>query len=234
MPHQMLYLGRPADALGLLGVTEKKVTLPATRALVDSQAGRVHAALGDEQSAERDLGAADELVAGDLGEVPERVAYFDVAGHAGARAVSARDLAGLHGDHRSASVHFADALRLRRPGFDRVKGMDRVGLTAALFTEGEPEQGAPAAHQALDDATRVDSALVASRLNTLLDAARLTGPQWWTMSVPARRISQRPGRALSRPESMESMGKHARPGPANQPSRSTSDVDRNDPLAAYE
>lgn len=89
-----------------------------------------------------------------------------------ARAVSARDLAGLHGDHRHASVHFTDALRLRRPGFDRVKVMDRIGLAAALFTEGEPEQGAAAAHQALDDATRVDSTLVASRLNTLLDAAR--------------------------------------------------------------
>jgi hypothetical protein len=38
--------------------------------------------------------------------------------------------------------------------------MDRIGLAAAV------------AHQALDEATRVDSTLVASRLNTLLDAAR--------------------------------------------------------------
>ncbi|MFH8786670.1 hypothetical protein [Streptomyces roseoverticillatus] len=38
--------------------------------------------------------------------------------------------------------------------------------------EGEPEQGAAAAQQALDDAARVDSTLVASRLNTLLAAAR--------------------------------------------------------------
>ncbi|MEU9480753.1 Tat pathway signal protein [Streptomyces sp. NPDC048191] len=171
MSHQMIYLGHPADALGLLDVAGKKAALPATRALVASQTGRVHAALGDEQSAERHLGAADELVAGDLGDVPEWVAYFDAAEHAGARAVSARDLTGI-GRPRRASDHFTDALALRRPGFDRVKVMDRIGLAAALFTEGEPEQATAAAHQALDEASRVDSTLVASRLNTLLDAAR--------------------------------------------------------------
>ncbi|MGW8551335.1 Tat pathway signal protein [Streptomyces tubercidicus] len=172
MSHQMIYLGHQADALGLLGVAAKKATMPATRALVASQTGRVHAALGDERSAQQHLDTADALVADGLAYVPAWVDYFDAAEHAGARAVSARDLAGLHGDHRHASVHFTDALRLRRPGFDRVKVMDRIGLAAALFTEGEPEQGAAAAHLALDDATRVDSTLVASRLNTLLDAAR--------------------------------------------------------------
>ncbi|WP_202425617.1 hypothetical protein [Streptomyces sp. HUCO-GS316] len=50
--------------------------------------------------------------------------------------------------------------------------MDRIGLAAALFHEGEPEQAAQAAQQALDGVVRVGSTLVASRLNTLLDAAR--------------------------------------------------------------
>ncbi|MEU1465485.1 Tat pathway signal protein [Streptomyces sp. NPDC005727] len=171
MSHQMIYLGHPQDALGLLGVAAKKVTMPATRALVASQTGRVHAALGDEQRAERHLGAADELVANGLGDVPPWVDYFDAAEHAGARAVSARDLTGT-GRNRRASDHFTEALALRRPGFDRVRVMDRIGLAAALFTEGEPEQGAAAAHQTLDQAARIDSTLVASRLNTLLDAAR--------------------------------------------------------------
>ncbi|MEU2565088.1 Tat pathway signal protein [Streptomyces longispororuber] len=172
MSHQMIYLGHPKDALGLLQVAAAKANLPATRALVASQTGRVHAALGNERDAERHLGAADELVADGLGDdVPEWVAYFDAAEHAGARAVSARDLTGV-GRPRRASDHFTDALALRRPGFDRVKVMDRVGLAAALFTENEPEQGAAAAHHALDEAARIDSTLVASRLNTLLDAAR--------------------------------------------------------------
>jgi hypothetical protein len=50
--------------------------------------------------------------------------------------------------------------------------MDRIGLAAALFDEGQAERGAAAAHQALDAAAWTDSTLVASRLSTLLDAAR--------------------------------------------------------------
>ncbi|MGP3927851.1 Tat pathway signal protein [Streptomyces sp. 8N616] len=173
MSHQMIYLGRPKDALGLLGVAAAKAKLPAVKALVASQTGRVHAALGDERQAEVHLAAADELLADGLGEeVPEWVAYFDAAEHAGARAVAARDLTGLGRPSGSASSHFQQALRLRKPGFERVRVMDCIGLAAALFDEGEPERGAAAAHQALDDAARVDSTLVASRLNTLLDAAR--------------------------------------------------------------
>ncbi|MBD0743166.1 Tat pathway signal protein [Streptomyces sp. CBMA152] len=174
MSHQMIYLGHLTDALGLLGIAAAKAKMPATRALVASQTGRVHAALGDQRQAERHLGAADEIVAAGLGDnVPDWVAYFDAAEHAGARAVSARDLAGLDRGSRAASVHFEDALALRKPGFDRVRVMDRVGLAAALFDEGEAERGAVAAHQALDAAVRIDSTLVTSRLNTLLNAARL-------------------------------------------------------------
>ncbi|WP_405785926.1 Tat pathway signal protein [Streptomyces sp. NBC_01367] len=173
MSHQMIYLGRPQDALGLLGVAAAKARMPVTRALVASQTGRVHAALGDERQADRHLGVADGLLADGLGEnVPAWVGYFDAAEHAGARAVSARDLAGLGRDRCSASIHFHDALALRKPGFDRVRVMDRIGLAAALFDEGEAEHGAQAAQQALDDAARIDSTLVASRLNTLLQAAR--------------------------------------------------------------
>ncbi|MER5972188.1 Tat pathway signal protein [Streptomyces sp. NPDC002055] len=171
MSHQMIYLGHPDDALGLLGVAGAKAKLPATRALVASQTGRVHAALGDERLAEKHLVVADELVAEGLGDdVPGWVAYFDAAEHAGARAVSARDLTCALRP-RAASSHFADALALRKPGFERVRVMDRIGLAAALFDEGEPEQAARAARHALDEAARVDSTLVASRLNTLLNAA---------------------------------------------------------------
>lgn len=105
-------------------------------------------------------------------DVPEWVSYFDAAEHAGARAVSARDLAGIGRPRPPASVHFTRALALRKPGFERVRVMDQVGLAAALFNEGEPEQAAATAQQALDEAARVDSTLVASRLNTLLEAAR--------------------------------------------------------------
>ncbi|WP_328733842.1 hypothetical protein [Streptomyces bobili] len=108
------------------------------------------------RQAEQHLGDADELLADGLGQdVPGWVAYFDVVEHAGPRAVSARDLAELGRPRKRASTHFEDALKLRKPGFDRVRVMDRVGLAAALFDEGEAERGAAAAQQALDDAARV-------------------------------------------------------------------------------
>ncbi|MFE9606948.1 Tat pathway signal protein [Streptomyces sp. NPDC006012] len=188
MSHQMIYLGRPRDALGLLEVAAAKADRPAARALVASQTGRVLAALGDEHQAETHLGTADDLLADGLGEVPTWVAYFDAAEHAGARAVSARDLAALGRPHGRASVYFHDALKLRAPGFDRVRVMDRVGLAAALFDEGEIEEAATTAQQALDDAARIDSALVASRLNTLLDASR---PYRTTLSVEEVRARAR-------------------------------------------
>ncbi|WP_340375720.1 hypothetical protein U5640_11615 [Streptomyces sp. SS7] len=50
--------------------------------------------------------------------------------------------------------------------------MDRIGLAAALFHEDEAEQATDAAHHALDQAARLDSTLVTSRLNSLLDATR--------------------------------------------------------------
>lgn len=83
MSHQMIYLGHPGDAFGLLGVAAAKTTLPVAKALVASQTGRVHAALGDEHKAAQHLDEADELLHGDLGDVPEWVRYFDAAEHAG-------------------------------------------------------------------------------------------------------------------------------------------------------
>ncbi len=58
---------------------------------------------------------------------------------------------------------------MRRPGFDRVRTMDRIGLAAALIDEGDLEWAAAAGHQTMESAG-MHSALVASRLNTLLPA----------------------------------------------------------------
>ncbi|WP_030237495.1 hypothetical protein [Streptomyces sp. NRRL S-350] len=174
MSHQMIYLGRFDDALGLLDVAAAKADRdgqPLVRALIQSQTGRVHAALGNPRQSARHLDHADQLLADAASTpAPAWLAYFDGAEHAGARAVSARDL--THQGYRGhpASPHFEAALRLRAPGYQRVRVMDRIGLAAALLDEGEPERAAAAGQQALDSAG-LDSALVASRMNTLLAAA---------------------------------------------------------------
>ncbi|WP_254705747.1 hypothetical protein [Streptomyces vilmorinianum] len=95
-----------------------------------------------------------------------------------------------------------------------------AGSIPALFDEGEAERGVPAAQQALDDAARVDSTLVASRLNTLLHAVR---PYETTAVNDVRNRAK-----------LKHMAKHRRPGPPNQPSRAVPRVDADNPLAAYE
>ncbi|MBB2910592.1 tetratricopeptide (TPR) repeat protein [Streptosporangium becharense] len=172
MSHQMIYFGRLRDALALLDLAAARAQRDgqvAVQALVQSQTGRVHAGLGQPRDAARHLDHADELLA-QVTDRPEWVAYFDAAEHAGARAVSARDLAHLGHRGHPASPHFEAALRLRRPGFDRVRAMDRIGLAAALLDEGELERAAAVGHQAMESAG-LQSALVASRINTLLSAA---------------------------------------------------------------
>lgn len=174
MSHQMIYFGNLHDALGLLELAATRAKRDGqvlVQALVQSQTGRVHAALGEPKQAARHLDHADELLTQTTAPAPSWVAYFDAAEHAGARAVSARDL--THQDHRGhpASPHFETALRLRAPGFDRVHTMDRIGLAAALLDEDQPERAAAAGHRALDSAG-MHSSLVASRLNTLLAATR--------------------------------------------------------------
>ncbi|MEU9891821.1 hypothetical protein AB0M95_36330 [Sphaerisporangium sp. NPDC051017] len=79
---------------------------------------------------------------------------------------------GLGGPGGLVSRYFWAVLKLGAPGFDRVRVMDRVGLAAALFDGGEPEQGIEAALWALDEEARADSTRLASRLNTLSDATR--------------------------------------------------------------
>ncbi|GGP93814.1 hypothetical protein GCM10010278_84800 [Streptomyces melanogenes] len=161
-------------------------------------------------------------------------AFARVGGeHAGARAVSARNLAGLGGPLRAASGYFEDALALRKAGFDRVKVLDRVGLAAALSDEGEPDQGAGAAHQALDDAARIDSTLVASGSTRCWTRPARTGRPQSTRYAAGHETSPPPGRPRSPPENNEHMGKHRRPGPPNQPSRAVPRTDSDDPLAAY-
>ncbi|WP_327387840.1 hypothetical protein [Streptomyces sp. NBC_01207] len=142
--------------------------VPVPRALVVSETGRVHAALGDEHPANWRLGVADGLLADGLGnDVPEGVAYF---------------------------------------------------------AEGEAERGAPAAGRALDDAARIDSALVVSRLNMLMHAAR---PYQTTAVNDVRNLAKDLAACPTTvaAETIEHMAKHRRPGPPNQPSRARPRVD---------
>ncbi|KIZ15674.1 hypothetical protein [Streptomyces natalensis] len=178
MSHQMVYLGRPDDALALLDVATRAAGKTGDfrlRAMLAAQSGRMHAALGDAQRSRMLLGQAQEHLhkAEEAKEqVAPYIAYFNHAELAGATAVSHRDLKTLHGKSTEpASVYFGQAIERRPAGYDRVRAMDAVGQAAALLDEGEPEQACTVAGQALTLAEQLESTLIKSRVKTLVDAS---------------------------------------------------------------
>ncbi|WP_240351047.1 DUF6087 family protein [Streptomyces olivoreticuli] len=208
MSHQMIYLGHPRDALGLLGVAAKKATLPATRALVASQTGRVHAALGDERSAERHLGAADDLVADGLGDAPDWVAYFDAA--TSPMPSPCANPASTGSRSWTISAWPPPSSTRAKPS----KAPPRPSRPSTRPRASTPPSSPPASTPCWPPPAR-------------------TAPPRWRTSAPGRQISQLPVRRRSRPESIASMGKHSRPGPPNQLSRAVPRLDADDQLAAY-
>ncbi|MFE9007388.1 Tat pathway signal protein [Streptomyces sp. NPDC007875] len=177
LAHQMVYLGRPDDALQLLDVAGRTAAAAHNlrlTAMLTAQRGRMLAAVGDAQASLATLAQAQEHLARaeENGErVEEWIAYFTAAELAGATAVAYRDLHTLHGKPvGKASVHFATAIEQRGAGYERVRAMDMVGMAAAHLEEDNLEEACAVAGQALDLAERLDSTLIRSRVLTLATA----------------------------------------------------------------
>ncbi|MEV6133636.1 Tat pathway signal protein [Streptomyces violaceusniger] len=175
--HQMVYLGRPNDALQLLDVAARTAAAAHNlrlTAMLTAQRGRMLAAIGDAQASLAMLDRARENLtqAEENGErVEEWIAYFTSAELAGATAVAYRDLHTLHDKVvGKASAHFAAAIEQRPSGYDRVRAMDMVGMAAAHLEEDNLEEACAVAGQALDLAERLDSTLIRSRVLTLATA----------------------------------------------------------------
>ena len=178
MAHQMMYFGRPADALDLLDVADRAAAghdNQRLRAMLTAQRGRMLAATGNGRHSQYSLAYAADLLATAEQQhepVPDWIAYFSAAELAGATAVSRRDLREQHDQNIGlASTAFADAVTLREPRYRRCRAMDLVGQAAALLTESDPQQACTVAQTALSAAGHLDSALIRSRILTLTDAA---------------------------------------------------------------
>ncbi|MQY14911.1 hypothetical protein SRB5_50870 [Streptomyces sp. RB5] len=143
---QMVHLGRPDDALDLMKLAKSgsgRTTLPRTRAMLCTIEAWAQAAKGHGQAMRRALGEAEELFAGDHGDVepPSWMQMFDEADLHGMEALAYRTLA----EHDPAAAaraqeHATRALVLRADGRQRSQIFDYLSMASACFIADDPEQ----------------------------------------------------------------------------------------------
>lgn len=177
MSRQMIHLGRPEDALNLLGVAQeggKAQATPTMRSLLHALRARAHANMGDAQSCHREVGLAEERYTdSDPAEDPDYLQYF-----------RPRELAAENGhSYRDLAYHDPVHARRARPligqaveGFSgttyvRSCALNLIGLFSTHLIQNEPEQACKVGDEALGLATRVRSARVNKRLRETAAAA---------------------------------------------------------------
>ncbi|MHA4818163.1 DNA-binding protein NsdB [Streptomyces aculeolatus] len=144
---QMIHLGRPDDALELVGLA-KSGTGPATHARARSMLATIEAwaqaAKGRTGAVQRTLGEAEELFARDGADLaaPTWMQLFDEADLHGMQALAYRTLA----EHDPAAAsrareHGELALAKRPEGRQRSQILDYVSLAAVGFLAGDPDRG---------------------------------------------------------------------------------------------
>jgi len=184
MARQLLYMGRPDDALELIRLAEDGVKGRATGAvwsMLHTREAWAYAKLGRVQAFRRATGKAEDALAGaDRSEDPYWIRYFDEAELAGVTGGRLLDLAQEHPDNpayaRDAGTLIDRALSLRRPESKRSLSLDQAGLAQTYFIERELEQAVSAGHQAIDLAEQTHS-----------DRVRLQLQELYRLAVPHQR-----------------------------------------------
>lgn len=175
MARQLLYMGRPGDALELIRLAEDGGNGRAPGAvwsMLHTREAWAYAKLGRVQAFRRATGKAEDALAdADRSEDPYWIRYFDEAELAGVTGGRLLDLAQEHPDNtmyaREAEALIDRALKLRRPESMRSFSLDQAGLAQAYFLQRELEQAVSAGHKAIDLAGQTQSDRVRVQLADL-------------------------------------------------------------------
>ncbi len=180
MARQLLYMGRPDDALELVrlaGDGATKGNAPgAVWSMLHTREAWAYANLGRVQAFRRATGKAEDTLAGaDRSEDPHWIRYFDEAELAGVTGGRLLDLAqrspGNPAHAREAEAAIDKALRLRRPESMRSFSLDQAGLAQAYFMQRDLEHAVSAGHRAIDLAGKTQSDRVRLQLQGLYQLA---------------------------------------------------------------
>jgi hypothetical protein len=152
---QMVHLGRPDDAMDLMKLAKSgsgEVSLPRTRAMLQTIEAWAQASMGNGRQMRRTLGEAEELFVSDKGDVPPPswMQHFDEADLHGMEALAYRTLAEYEPSAAvQAQTHAKQAISLRAAGHERSMAFDYLSLASACFIADDPEQADRYARMAL-------------------------------------------------------------------------------------
>lgn len=171
MARQMLYTGRPQDALELVRLAQegsRSRALPRVNAMLHTREAWALSALGRGAAFERATEQARATLAdaGPGAEDPYWIAYFDeaeLAGVTGGRLLElARRDPRAHAERAAREIRQALARRGREAG--RSRALDHIGLAEVYFLVGDLGNACAQAHAAVDAAESVHSGRVRSGL----------------------------------------------------------------------
>lgn len=185
MARQLLYMGRPDDALELVRLAQDGAKDQATAtvwAMLHTREAWAYAKLGRVQAFRRATCKAEEALANaNHAEDPLWIRYFDEAELAGTTGGRYLELAEVHADQPSyaqeAQTLIEQALHLRRAESMRSMSLDQAGLAEAFFVQRDLEAGVDAGHRAIDLAAQTQS-----------DRVRIKLAELYQVTVPHKRV----------------------------------------------
>lgn len=173
MARQMLYTGRPQDALELVHLAHKgagKAAGARIRAMLHTREAWAYAAMGRGAAFRRATNEATAALAdADLGEDPYWIAYFDEAELAGVTGGRLLDLARTDPQQHAgpAAESIRDALATRGTEAGRSYALDLIGLAECHFLMGDVTAAVEQTHRAVGAAARTQSSRVRAQLGQL-------------------------------------------------------------------
>ncbi|MFE2724912.1 hypothetical protein [Kitasatospora sp. NPDC059327] len=185
MARQVLYAGRPGDALELVRLAQdgsRGCAGPRVRAMLRTREAWAYAAMGRVAAFQRATGQAlDELAsAREVDDEPHWIAYFDQAEISGVTGGRLLDLArtdpSTHAE--SAAEHIRAALSDRGTEASRSHALDRIGLAETRFLIGDVPGAVEETHRAVASAALTQSDRVRTQLGGLYQytVGRATNP----------------------------------------------------------
>ncbi|TMR99606.1 hypothetical protein EJK15_06715 [Nonomuraea basaltis] len=171
MARQLLYLGRPGDALELVRLAldgTRTSEMARLRAMLHTREAWAYVGLGRVEAFRRATGTAEEMFANASGDEGTSFNEAELAGVTGGRYLDLAQHDPQFAD--DAVIYISRAIDLRAHSAGRSLALDFAGLAHAHLIQGDLDATVAAGRAAVDAAGRVSSDRVRAQLGTLEQA----------------------------------------------------------------